>query len=197
MEKKFILSFMFVVGLGLSINAQEKGDIEYGGQIGLNLANVSGADYDVDPKIGFNVGAFADFYINDRWSIKPKVIYDKKGFAYSDGKSNVDVKLNYVTVPVTANYHFGGTRRWYLNAGGYAGFLVGAKSEDQDVKDFLNGTDFGLAFGIGHKFPISDNVKLFVEYESQVGLVNIFKDDPDSANNARGSLNAGVVFLLD
>ncbi len=209
MKNKVWLSFALTVGVVLFSNAQDKGDIELGGQVGLNVSNVTSSDESTDSKVSFNVGAFADFYINDRWSIKPKVIYDRKGWSNDylyiptdDGYYDyykTDVKLNYVTIPVTANYHFGGTRRWYFNFGAYVGFLVSAEDSEFgiDLKDGFNSTDFGLAYGIGHKFPIGENVKLFIEYEGQAGLTNIFEESSTTVRNGRSALNAGLVFLLN
>ncbi|APD06337.1 hypothetical protein UJ101_00800 [Flavobacteriaceae bacterium UJ101] len=195
MKKKTLLSLALILGICLSTNAQDKGNIELGGQIGLNISNAASSDRSADSKVSFNVGAFADFYINDRWSIKPKVIYDRKGWS----EDITDFKVNYITVPITANYHFGGTRRWYFNFGGYIGVLASAEDTEFgiDLKDSFKSTDFGLAFGIGHRFPIADNVNLFVEYEGQSGLVNIFEESSETVRNGRSALNAGLVFLLN
>lgn len=203
MRKKIVISFALIIGLNLSTNAQDKGDVELGGQIGLNVSNVTNGQDNATSKVSFNVGAFADFYINDRWSIKPKVIYDRKGWAdgYIGSISNkTNYKVNYITVPVTANYHFGGTRRWYFNFGGYVGVLASAEDSEYgvDVKEFFKSTDFGLALGIGHKFPIADNVNLFIEYEAQTGLIDIAEENSgDAIRNGRSALNAGLVFLLN
>lgn len=194
MKKKVWLSFALTLGVVLFSNAQEKGDVELGGQIGLNISNVESSDESADSKVSFNIGAFADFYINNRWSIKPKVIYDRKGWS----EDIADVRANYITLPVTANYHFGGTRRWYFNFGAYVGFLVHAEDSEFgiDLKDGFTDTDFGLAYGIGHKFPVGKNVKLFIEYEGQAGLINVFEESSETVRNGRSAFNAGLVFLL-
>ncbi len=43
-----------------------------------------------------------------------------------------------------------------------------------DLKDDFNSTDFGLAFGIGYKFEINNNIKLYIEYDSQSGFSDVF-----------------------
>ncbi len=208
MNKKILLNFILIVGFSLLSKAQEKGDIELGGQFGLNISNIldSGSDQFANSKISFNIGAFADFYINDRWSIKPKVIYDRKGWCDSfviDDNFNLystDFKVNYITVPITVNYHFGKTRRWYFNFGGYVGFLGAAEDSEFgiDAKELFENTDFGLSYGIGYKHPLSDNLKLFIEYEGQSGVIDIFKGNPgDAILNGRSAFNAGLVFTVN
>ncbi len=196
MNKKILLNFILIVGFSLLSKAQEKGDIELGGQFGLNISNVTNVDYSSDSKVSFNTGAFADFYINDRWSIKPKVIYDRKGWS----EDIIDFKLNYITIPITANYHFGRTRRWYFNFGAYVGFLLSAEDTlfGIDFKDAFNSSDLGLSYGIGYKHPLSDNLKLFIEYEGQSGVIDIFKDNSgDTILNGRSAFNAGLVFTVN
>lgn len=79
-------------------------------------------------------------------------------------------------------------------------FLINSKAKDLDIdttEDFKN-TDFGVAFGIGVKFPISDKLKLYVEYDEQMGFSEIFENSNNSSFfNTRLSLNVGVNFLLN
>ena len=87
-----------------------------------------------------------------------------------------------------------------MNFGPYIGLLVSAEDSEFgiDLKDGFESTDFGLAYGIGHNFPLSDNLKLFIEYEGQAGLTDIFADNQGEAvRNGRSAFNAGIVFLLN
>jgi hypothetical protein len=96
-----------------------------------------------------------------------------------------------------ANWHFGRERNWYLNVGPYAGFLLSAKAKegDIDVKEAFAGTDFGLAFGIGVKFPVGDSSNLFIEYAGQSGFTDVFEENlGDAVRNGRSSLNLGITF---
>ncbi|MDT0293105.1 porin family protein [Mesonia ostreae] len=191
-----------------SINAQDKGDFEFGGHLGLNLANVStiyGQD-NTDARVAFNIGALGEYYFSVRWGVKMKIIYDNKGwsdgfFTNEDNDVTVitDFKLNYITVPVMANWHFGSRRNWYLNFGPYAGFLINAEDSELeiDVKEAFNTTEFGLAYGIGYKFSLNEKSKLFVEYDGQSGLTDIFEENGgDSVISSRSSFNLGILFIL-
>lgn len=209
MKKLVFTAAIAVLGF-TSVNAQEKGDFEMGVGLGVNSSNVVyGADAEnaTNSNIGINAAASGEYYFSDRWGIKTKLIYDSKGWA--DGfifnedtleSITTDFNLNYLTIPVMANWHFGSTRKWYLNFGPYVGILLSAKDSELggDVKEAFNTTDFGLAFGIGYKFQIANNTKLYFEYDGQSGFADIFKNGlSDSTRNGRSSVNVGVLFLLN
>nr|WP_321222684.1 porin family protein [uncultured Psychroserpens sp.] len=206
--KKLLTIVLFASLCVINLNAQSsKGDIEFGPGLGFNYASVvvgSGAENTTDTNTGFNISATGEYFFSDRWGIKAKLIYDQKGwgngfFEDDNGSFTTDYNLNYLTIPVMANWHFGSTRKWYLNFGPYLGVLLNAK-EDRlgiDVKEAFNTTDVGLAFGIGYKFPIGENAKLYIEYDEQYGFIDIFKDNiGNSVINSRGSFNVGVLFNL-
>jgi opacity protein-like surface antigen len=185
---------------------QKKGDVEFGVHIGYSASGVSNSDL-VNSSISsaFNAGIATDFYFSNRWSLKTKLIFDQKGwgsgfFSNVDNKKFItDFRLNYITLPIMANWHFGKKRNWYLNFGPYAGYLAGAKATDisVDVKDFFHNVDFGLAAGIGTKIRLSNNLKLLIEYDDQEGLIDIFKVNSGSAvRNSRASINVGLNFIL-
>jgi opacity protein-like surface antigen len=207
--KKIVFIIIVVFGFQSAVVAQSKGDVEFGFNVGYNYSTVSDEVNSADSGYGFNVGASADYYFSSSWSLKTKVIYDQKGWNNGFIQNSFDpvepafvetnFNLNYVTVPVMANWHFGNTKNWYLNFGPYVGFLVSADETrfDTDLKEAFNSTDFGLSFGIGVKIPVSDKLKLSLEYEGQGGFTDIFADNPDNAvQNTRGSFNVGLNFLL-
>ena len=195
-------------------NAQsDKGDFELGGNIGLNFSNIaiSGANMpttSTSSRTSFNISATGEYYFSDRWGIKAKIIIDNKGWSdnfiniFDDNgdvieTKNGDTVLNYISVPVMANWHFGKKRNWYLNFGLYYASLVNAEIAEIDVSESFNTSDAGLTFGIGVKFPISDKAKLFIEYDAQSGFSNIAKESgAATVSNGRSSLNIGVLFNL-
>ncbi|AWI26569.1 porin family protein [Flavobacterium pallidum] len=202
--KKLLITAIVFCGCTLGVLAQAKGDIELAFGTGVNFSTARTSENQADTKTGFNVSAGADFYFSDRWSIKAKLYYDQKGWnnGYITDGSNyliTDFRLNYLTVPVMANWHFGKKRNWYLNFGPYAGFLLKAEATnyDLDVKDYYKSNDFGLALGIGVKIPVSDKLKFFIEYDEQAGFSEILQDDfGNGISNDRGAFNIGLNFLL-
>lgn len=205
---KKLLTTLFIIPAICSVAfAQIKTSDEFGLNIGYNGANVtySGGYDHSDYVSGLNIGFSAEHYFSNRWSIKGKVIYDQKGFgngylAFDDGTEidGVDFHLNYLTIPVMANWHFGRTRNWYLHFGPYIGVLLNASESSNsgvDVKQAFNTTDVGFDAGIGVKFPVSNQVKFFIELDGQGGFTNVFKDG-DTLQNERSSINFGFLFPL-
>jgi len=201
--KKIFTTLFIVLGLYGVASAQvkEKGDTEFGVTLGLNTSYVSAYDGEsTDATEGLNVGVAGDFYFSNRWSLKVKALYDQKGWGngfITDDQGNeldgVDFKLNYITIPVLANWHFGMHRNWYLDFGPYVGILTSAKAGGYDVKDSFATTDVGFRVDLGVKFPISDRAKFFIEIGGQGGGTNVFKDG-STVQNETSSLNVGVNF---
>ena len=202
--KKIFTTLFIVLGLyGIaSAQVKEKGDTEFGITVGLNTSYVSDnfSGENTDATAGFNAGVSGDFYFSNRWSLKVKALYEQKGWGngfITDDQGNaldgVDFKLNYITIPVLANWHFGMHRNWYLDFGPYVGILTSAKAGGFDVKDSFNTTDVGFRVDLGVKFPIADRTKLFIEIGGQGGGTNIFKEGT-SVQNETSSLNVGLNF---
>jgi opacity protein-like surface antigen len=201
--KKIFTTLFMVVGISTLALAQ-KGKTEFGLGIGYSGAYVStgNSNENTDAIGGVNIALSFDQYFSDAWSLKAKLTYDQKGWANgfldlgTTSINNVDFKLNYITVPVMANWHFGRTHNWYLDFGPYVGFLTSATESytGSDVKSSFNTTDGGLAAGIGVKIPVSDKIKFFIEYEGQSGVVNIFQTSDNTVLNNRGSFNIGINF---
>lgn len=202
---KKIYTIIAALALCSLANAQDKGNIEFGFNTGFSMSTVNIDNDYAETNYTFNVGASADYYFSNRWSIKVKAIYDRKGWD-KDFTTDVngitvptDINLNYLTIPVMANWHFGKERNWYLNFGPYVGFLMSAKETalDEDIKYLFNTTDAGLALGIGVKIPLNDKLKLYFEYDGQVGLSEIFKDNDGSRiTGSRDAFNIGLNFML-
>lgn len=206
MKKQFLIAALAFLGI-LTSNDQNSGDIELGIGLGVNLANVSTIDglSNTSFRTSFNAGVSGEYYFSDRWGVKAKLIYDNKG--WSDGfiidenfnRATTDFKLNYITLPIMANWHFSSNRNWYLNFGPYIGFLVNVEDSELglDLKDEFKSTDFGFAYGIGYKFKIDDNMKLYIEYDGQTGFIDIFEENSgNSVRNGRSSFNIGALFNL-
>ncbi len=199
---KKITLLLFLIAFNYSWS-QGKGDIQLGFFAGIQLSNVSDIEEneEASSKIGFNGGIYGDFYFNDTWSIKAKIGYDQKGYGdaaveeYFGGQDILSFSFHYITVPITLNWHFGNNKEWYINAGPYVGYLLGANLGSSQQRDLLNNIDIGAAYGLGYKFSISENSKLFIEINGQSGLTDIVKDNSgDAIKNNRNSLNIGIDF---
>jgi len=205
--KKLLISLLALAGIYSTAKAQNANSNEFGVNIGVNQSTVqySGTGENSDYRGGFNLGISGEHYFSDRWGIKVKVIYDQKGWGngflqLDDGTiiDHVDYHLNYITIPVMANWHFGRLRNWYLDFGPYFGFLTSASetSNTADVKQFFNNTDVGIAFGLGVKVPVSNRATLFFEVDGQGGFSNVFAQSDGTYQSIRSSLNIGLLFPI-
>ena len=202
MKKIVLVVAIAVFGFTTSNAQSDKGDFTLAPQIGVNLATYYAGSSNVtfNNRNSFAGGLVGEYYFSNRWSLRSGLLYDPMGV--KDGFDNVD-KLNYLTIPLNANWHFGSNRNWYLNFGLGVAFLLSAEADlsdgtTVDLKDSVPGTDFGLMLGIGYKFDISDNFQLCIDYQGYGGFSNLDEANnlPFDVRNSRSSFNIGGIFNL-
>lgn len=184
---------LLIVGCALMLmpklsSAQVK--IELGVKAGLNFSGLAlssdgklvGAKY--NNLTGFHGGAYGLFK-RGKFAVQPEIVYSRQGQTYNTPNySNLRTDLNYINVPVMIKYYpFGGVN---VQVGPQLGFLMSAKGDlvqvlsggslgqavlNQDLKSYLNGTDFSIAFGAGVDLPLGINISVRYNY----GLNNINK----------------------
>jgi len=207
--KKLITTLFAMAGIYTVSFAQQSKGVEIGIGVGYNGASVSTTDNQTTKsKSGVNVALSLDAYFSSSWSLKIKPAYDQKGWAdgfltvqdggFSTTYKPVDYKLNYITVPVMANWHFGSAKNWYLNLGPYVGFLTSANVTNYptSVKEIFNDVDGGVAYGIGVKIPLAEKAKFFIEFDGQNGVADLFATgaSTNTIRSVRGAVNIGFNF---
>lgn len=200
MKKVFLFATIVVFGLTASLAQSDSGDFTLAPQLGVNFSTYSSTEVDYKLKTSFTAGVVAEYYFSNRWSLRSGLQYDTMGA--EDDLNNTD-KLDYLTIPINANWHFGKNRNWYLNFGPAVAILIGANAElsngqELDIKNFIKSTDVGFALGFGYKFNISDDMQLFIDYQGFNGFLNVDDSDilPYEIRNARSAVNAGLIFTL-
>ncbi|MEP5338264.1 MAG: porin family protein [Algibacter sp.] len=197
-----LLMFAVIALLGLTnLTAQsDSGDFTIAPQVGLNLSNYTSSE-SLNNKIrtSFNAGVIAEYYFSDRWSFRSGFIYDSKGTKLGEPGDGYIDKLNYIALPIHANWHFGSNRNWFLNFGPTLGVLISAKADvpsgEIDIKDDVESFDAGLGLGIGYKFDIANDTQLYFHYQGYNGFISVIDADL-SLFNATSALNVGVIFQL-
>ena len=193
--KKVLLSTVAIMVFGFA-NAQsrEKGAIELIPQIGYSSANYYGEEsLDSNTLSGVSFGVGADYFFNDRWSLRSGLHYQTMG---AKGSGGYEEKLNYITLPANANWHFGSTRKWNLNFGPSFSLLTSAKNNDGDIKKYINSLQIGLAYGIGYKIEVYEKFSILIDLQGISGLNEVYKDSDFTVKNAYSSINVGGVFKL-
>lgn len=192
--KKLFLSAALLFALFSNAQSREKGTIELIPQVGYSSSNYYGNNVNNNSSLSkatFGVGG--DYFFSNRWSLRSGLHLQTMGSqVYS-----IEEKLNYLTIPVNANWHFGSTRKWNLNFGPSIGFLLSAKDNSTDIKDLANTTQIGLNVGIGYKIEVSKQVSVLIDYQSITGLSDVSKSTATTIKNAYGAFNLGVVFKLE
>lgn len=192
---------------GLICNGQkrEKGTIELTPIIGYS------ASYQLDSFLfgsssvsGIQFGAYGNYFFNSRWSLRTGLLYQKMGASnvdFSIFSNEYSERTNYLTIPLTINYHFGANRNWYINYGAGIGILTNAQANYTDgngyvdINDLANATQFGINGGVGYTFNVSKEFLVVIENSNFIGLT-------DATEQKRGknfyiSFNLGAVFKIE
>jgi len=148
------------------------------------------------PISSVNIGVNADLFFNSRWSLHSGLLFQTMGSKYYNGSSTAKDVLKYVTIPMNANWHFGSTRKWYLNFGPNFGFITSAESDGVDVKKLVNDFQVGLNVGIGYKIEVSKQFSISIDYQSMLGLTEVAKQSNATFTNTYDSFNVGGVIKL-
>ena len=195
MKTRLLFFAMLITTSVTFCQMHEHGTIELIPNIGYSGSDLYGDDVEFfDPRGGIQFGLVGDYYFNDRWSIRSGLSY----FSMGAKEDEFELKLDYLNIPLNANWHFGKTRRWNLNFGLTPGFLLTADFDGEDVKEGFESFQLAFSYGIGYKIGISEKFSLLIDLQAVVGLTNIIDDlDDFSVTNSGSSINVGGVFVLD
>jgi len=209
--KKLLLCITCVF-MFFNLKAQNYGEFQFGIGAGLNISNaiIDNKEIQTNPLSTFNVAVSTEYYVDNRWGIKTKLIYDNKGWKskITNPLNTLELiktnnQLNYISIPLMANFHFGSiqsraksfvTRPWYMSLGPYIGFLTKAEESEFNVnfKETLKTFDYGAAFNFGLRFEIAQFTKFFVEYDAQYGLADISLETTTSVTNDKATIKNGL-----
>ncbi len=188
MRVLFLAFFCFFYSISFCQDFPNKGDSEFGIAIGLYTGQLrDGFETVGRSRSAFGFSLQYEQFLSDKWGIKGRIHYDPKGDSEFD--------LNYLTIPIMANWHFGKNRRWNMHFGPYFGMLLSANNGSQDVKDLFNSSDLGFDFGIGYKLPIGDQW-IFIETDGHTPFSNNLKDPLTTFDFVfgRNALSIGLIF---
>jgi hypothetical protein len=152
--------------------------VEYGIKGGVNFANLSNdaADTKADTKTGFHLGGLAHIHLTRAFAIQPEIVYSTQGAEYGNDK----LKLNYINVPVLAQYMFGNGFR--VQTGPQLGILTTSEwksgHSETDVDDFSN-ADFSWSFGAGYL----GRKGLGIDARYNLGLTDVTKNKTTDFQN--------------
>lgn len=189
-------------GFAMASNAQ----LQYGFKISagatcqsdmLEIAN------NWDTRFAPSIGLVGKYQLTEGFALKSGLEYQQKGRNFDENGSSITNKLQYLNIPVKAEFSAGEKagfkkgQRLYFAAGPYLGYLLDAKGKlngaefnlENDTKDF----DFGLGFEIGYEFPAFTNKAIQIGLNYDMGFVEVYKSEPD-LHNKMASISAALLF---
>lgn len=191
MKKVLLFAAVAVFGLAF-VNAQE---MKFGAKVGVNFASITGdMTEDLSGLTGFHIGGYVDIPVSEKFSVQPELQFSTQGaeenFEDEFEKEEGKIKLNYLNIPVMAKFKV--AEGFSVQAGPQIGFLLSAKNEysftdkvdpgfgndesgEEDIKDFIKSTDFGINFGLGYE--MASGLNFSARYN--LGLSNIYDFDND------------------
>jgi Outer membrane protein beta-barrel domain len=200
---KKLLLLVTLVSIGFT-NAQtkEKGTIEITPKIGYSRFNQqSEKEYNgYNPAVEFS--GTIDYYFNTRWSLRSGLVYSKMRGRGIILDGFFEDQLNYLSIPLNANWHFGSTRKWNLNFGLSPSFLTSGSAatndystSNMDVK-IVKPFQLGMTFGFGYKIEITKKFGILLDGQWFNGLTNIAKSGSYIFTNSGFTYNIGGVIEL-
>lgn len=216
---KKIVNIVIVICL-MSVSLQSFSQIQFGVKGGLNLAGMTvkgdqtNLMSDQSSKLGFHLGATADFQITKEFFIQPAVLFSTKGEKYKVSLVDVDIttNINYIEIPINALYKMKmGKFDLFGFAGPYFGYAISGKvkaseavlgdngdSKEQDLhigtdkaKDDIKPIDFGLNIGAGIEM---NNITFDIQYGLGFSNISVVTDGGNSAKNHVLGLSVGYKF---
>ena len=202
MKKYFMFVFAFVALTALSF-----AQMQIGPKAGLNLSTLNGSDVDnAESKTGFVGGIFFMYQFSNMFAVQPEAYYTMKGAKSKGNLEGYDYtatwSLDYIEIPVLLKLIIP-LQNTKINPAIFAGPSVafntthkikveaGGQSSEQDISD-ITSTDFGLVFGGGVGFPVSNN-ELGFDVRYTLGLATI-DDSAEKADVKNGVWSFNLYF---
>ena len=148
---------------------------------GLNLSGLKLANVNFNNGTGYHIGAYSLIRIK-KFALQPEIVYSRQGQYFNTPlNTNLDTHINYVNIPVILKYYLVGGLNFQL--GPQFGFVASSSADlvdktnnlklaatGQSLKDYINTTDFSMAYGIGLDLPFG--ASLTVRYNSGISDIN-------------------------
>lgn len=160
--------------------------------IGFGLLSGSwtmGADESNKTRIGFVAGVEGEYYAKEWLGIAAGVNYAQQGWKFEGGGSSVTTKLDYLNIPLTANFYV--AKGLAVKTGLQFGFLLNAKRGDNDVKDYCEKLNVSIPVGASYEMS---NFVFDLRYNISVTKNN--KDGDDKMRSDLVQITLGYKFAL-
>lgn len=191
---------VFLMAVLLSAGIYSQAQIKYGLKAGANFYKLTGKDAEEfeesrKTKIGLAGGAFVNFSLSETFSVQPELLYSQEGNKQEEGDVSLNLKLNYINIPVMLQYNASG---FYGETGPQLGFLTSAKykmkdgsdEEETDIKEGFKSINLSWAVGLGYR--LSNGLGVGARYN--IGLSNIA--DTEEASVKSSGFHIGLSYTF-
>lgn len=217
--KSFIL--VFFVALAINANAQLgiglKGGLDFNS---VTRSNAGRVDETYHSKNGLDLGLVLSYQVNEWFAMRANVEMMSRSHTMKRNLNAVkgiytDYNNQYLTVPVMADFTFGGTKvRGHFIMGGYVSYWMKANvsgntfdiydkvrpfDETMEFNEYHNRLVAGVVAGPGLSCELSDKISLELDallYYDLVSYMKINKVSADPRYNNTASLTLGVIYKL-
>lgn len=147
--------YILIISCFLGFHSLQAQGIGGGGSAGFVLSQVDGDRYGGYEKIGYQLGGFAWYAFDERWSLKPEILVTNRGSRSIE--NNFKLSFTYLDVPVYAGFKVfdGRGGALTLEAGFSAGYLLKARkgfaAAKDDVEDSFDRLDLGVTGGLTYQ----------------------------------------------
>ena len=221
MNKVKLFILVFFVALVTSANAQLgiglKGGLDFNS---VTRSNSGRIDETYHAKNGLDYGLVLSYQVNEWFAMRANVEMLSRSHTMKRNLNAVkdiytDYNNKYLTVPVMADFTFGGTKvRGHFMMGGYVSYWMSANvsgktigiygdaipfDEKMEFNEYHNRLVAGLVAGPGLSFDLSDNISLEFDallYYDLMSYMTISKVSPYPRYNNTASLTLGVIYKL-
>jgi len=189
--------FTLIMASTVLLNQSTAQTLSVGPVLGGNFTKISGIT-NAKSLSGLNIGAFANYSINEHIGMGFKLTFSQKGTAVEN--STGTVRLNYLQLPITGVYYFGSIGNSFrpkIFAGPYAGALISAKDNDgNDIVGVYKKADIGGLIGLGFNYSLKSRTWLNIDASYSGSLTNIAEAANTTYKNTGLSISAGLSFPI-
>jgi hypothetical protein len=206
---------IFVIILTLAGISSQGQVFSYGARLGMGFPGFVDEDI-ASQRITLATGLVGSVRFGDVFQIMAEAGYQRKGNKFTnqvwdaqgqeiaDSTYLVKTNMDYITVPLYARINLGRSNKFYLQAGGYYGYLLhsnftgmrlGEMVKKVPFADGLGKHDFGIIAGGGIETPIHEGLTVILDIKYQLGLKDL-NIDPLVIGNSKPLKNKGLTMSM-
>ncbi|MDD4645656.1 MAG: porin family protein [Bacteroidales bacterium] len=195
MRKRFVFTAMAILLVaGSAVQAQV---LSYGAKLGMGFPGFIDERI-ASQRITLDLGLTGSVKFTDGIQLMMDLGYQRKGSSFRnkyldankkevpDSSYRVKTNLDYIDIPLYLRLSLGHSSKFYVQFGGYYGYLVHANFTGQrlgemvkrvPIKDGLQLHDYGVIAGGGIETPIRQGLGIILDIKYQYGLRDLNKNN--------------------